>query len=100
MALKKLNSTLFNNLEDLRATGRDKGEELVIKEIKKPAGEFGARYILEGHGDKEFIKMNKQFEDEINTADNVEVEKLIKIHEGLEEERKKMMSSLIKPSCI
>jgi len=58
MALERLNSALNKNLEDLRSTGRDKGAELVIKEIKKAKGEFGPRYILEGHGDKEFIKMN------------------------------------------
>jgi len=58
MALERLNSALTKNLEDLRSTGRDKGEELVIKEIKKAEGEFGPRYILESYGDKEFIKMN------------------------------------------
>jgi len=58
MALKKLNVALNNNLEELRASGRDKGAELVINEIKKPQGEFGPRYILEGYGDQEFIKMN------------------------------------------
>jgi glycine C-acetyltransferase len=58
MALERLNSALNTNLEDLRSTGRDKGAELVIKEIKKEKGEFGPRYILEGHGEKEFIKMN------------------------------------------
>ncbi|MBN1327159.1 MAG: aminotransferase class I/II-fold pyridoxal phosphate-dependent enzyme [Candidatus Cloacimonetes bacterium] len=58
MALEKLNKALSANLEDLRASGRDKGTEKVIKEIKKPQGVFGPRYILEGFGDKEFIKMN------------------------------------------
>lgn len=58
MALNKLNEVLFANLEELRASGRDKGEELVIRKIKKAAGKFGPRYYLEGFGDKEFIKMN------------------------------------------
>ncbi|MCF7792376.1 MAG: aminotransferase class I/II-fold pyridoxal phosphate-dependent enzyme [Candidatus Cloacimonetes bacterium] len=58
MALKKLNEALYKNLEDLRASGRDKGEELVIKKIKKAEGEFGPRYLLEGYDEKEFIKMN------------------------------------------
>ena len=58
MPLKKLNAALEQNLKDLRESGRDKGAELVIKEIKKPKGEFGPRYILEGYGDKEFVKMN------------------------------------------
>ena len=58
MPLKKLNAALEQNLKDLRESGRDKGAELVIKEIKKPKDEFGPRYILEGYGDKEFVKMN------------------------------------------
>ena len=58
MALKRLNAALNKNLDDLRTTGRDKGAELVISEIKEAKGEFGPRYILVGHGEKEFIKMN------------------------------------------
>lgn len=58
MALEKLNKALSQNLADLRASGRDKGVEKVIKEIRKPKGKFGPRYILEGYGDQEFIKMN------------------------------------------
>ena len=58
MPLKKLNAALEQNLKDLRDSGRDKGAELVIKEIRKAKGEFGPRYILEGYGDKEFVKMN------------------------------------------
>ena len=58
MALERLNSALSKNLEDLRSTGRDKGVELVIKEIKKAVGEFGPRYKLVGYGEQEFIKMN------------------------------------------
>jgi glycine C-acetyltransferase len=58
MPLKKLNEALEQNLKDLRESGRDKGTELVIKEIRNPKGEFGPRYILEGYGDKEFVKMN------------------------------------------
>ncbi len=58
MALERLNTALNKNLEELRTTGRDKGAELVIREIKKGKGKFGARYILEGYGEQEFIKMN------------------------------------------
>ncbi|MCP4134363.1 MAG: hypothetical protein GY754_25540 [bacterium] len=36
--------------------------------------------------DKEFNRMNKKFEEEINAADTVEVEKLMHINEGVEEE--------------
>jgi glycine C-acetyltransferase len=58
MALEKLNSALGKNLADLRASGRDKGAEMVIRKIKKPEGNYGPRYLLEGYGEKEFIKMN------------------------------------------
>ena len=58
MALKRLNAALNKNLEDLRTTGRDKGAELVISEIKEAKGEFGPRYNLVGYGEQEFIKMN------------------------------------------
>ncbi|NQT64891.1 MAG: aminotransferase class I/II-fold pyridoxal phosphate-dependent enzyme [FCB group bacterium] len=58
MALERLNAALNKNLEDLRTTGRDKGTELVISEIKEANGKFGPRYILVGYGEQEFIKMN------------------------------------------
>ncbi|MCD6176389.1 MAG: aminotransferase class I/II-fold pyridoxal phosphate-dependent enzyme [Candidatus Cloacimonetes bacterium] len=58
MALKRLNAALNKNLEELRTTGRDKGAELVISEIKEAKGEFGPRYNLVGYGEQEFIKMN------------------------------------------
>ncbi len=58
MALERLNAALNKNLEDLRTTGRDKGAELVISEIKEAKGEFGPRYNLVGYGEQEFIKMN------------------------------------------
>ncbi|MDO9577042.1 MAG: aminotransferase class I/II-fold pyridoxal phosphate-dependent enzyme [Candidatus Cloacimonadales bacterium] len=58
MALERLNAALNKNLEELRSSGRDKGVEKVIREIKKAKGKFGPRYILEGYGDQEFIKMN------------------------------------------
>jgi len=58
MALERLNAALNKNLEDLRTTGRDKGAELVISEIKEAKGEFGPRYYLVGYGEQEFIKMN------------------------------------------
>lgn len=58
MALERLNAALNKNLEDLRTTGRDKGAELVIKEVIEAKGEFGPRYKLVGYGEQEFIKMN------------------------------------------
>ena len=58
MALNGLNRRLEKDLEGLRSTGRDKGAELVIKEVLKAKGKKGPRYILENFGAKEFIKMN------------------------------------------
>ncbi|MDY6915283.1 MAG: aminotransferase class I/II-fold pyridoxal phosphate-dependent enzyme, partial [Candidatus Cloacimonadota bacterium] len=58
MSLKKLNEVLQNNLEELRKSGRDKGPEMIIEKIIKARGDKGPRYIIKGHGDKEFLKMN------------------------------------------
>ncbi|MCU0847871.1 MAG: hypothetical protein MUD12_08285 [Spirochaetes bacterium] len=43
------------------------------------------------YSEKEFQKMNKKFESEISSADTVEVEKLIKIHEGNESRARAMV---------
>ncbi|MCD4819129.1 MAG: aminotransferase class I/II-fold pyridoxal phosphate-dependent enzyme [Candidatus Cloacimonetes bacterium] len=58
MALNKLNERLGNDLTDLRESGRDKGAELVITEVIKPKGDQGPRYLIEGKGNQEFVKMN------------------------------------------
>ena len=58
MALKKLNQALQVEIDELFAKGTAKGDELVITEIIKPKGEKGPRYLIDGYGNKEFIKMN------------------------------------------
>jgi glycine C-acetyltransferase len=58
MALERLINRLNNDLADLRASGRDKGEEMVITGVKKPEGKYGTRYYVEGKGNQEFLKMN------------------------------------------
>ena len=58
MALKKLNKALSKEVQELEESGRAKGEEMVIKKVIKPQGKKGPRFLLKGHGDKEFIKMN------------------------------------------
>ncbi len=58
MPLKKLNKILSDKLDDLEASGRRKGKELAIRDIVPAKGPIGPRYLLEGHGDKEFIRMN------------------------------------------
>ena len=49
---------LSGEVATLRERGTLKGEESVIVEVLPAAGERGPRYLLEGHGDKPFLKMN------------------------------------------
>ncbi len=58
MTLSRLLKVLDNQLKDLKESGRAKGKEKIIVKVKKAEGEKGPRYLLEGWGDKEFIKMN------------------------------------------
>ncbi len=58
MSVKKLAAVLKSELKELEAKGTLKGKEMVIEKIIPPKGDKGPRYILEGHGEKEFIKMN------------------------------------------
>ncbi|NLF08198.1 MAG: aminotransferase class I/II-fold pyridoxal phosphate-dependent enzyme [Pirellulaceae bacterium] len=58
MPTLKLEKVLTPAVEERRANGTMKGNEVVITGIKQPAGEKGFRYLLEGYGDKEFLKMN------------------------------------------
>lgn len=58
MALNKLNKALSNHVKQLEETGRAKGKEKVVRKILGPQAGRGPRYLLEGYGDKEFIRMN------------------------------------------
>lgn len=58
MALNKLNNTLSEQVKALEASGRAKGEEKVITKVIPARDGKGPRYLLEGYGDKEFIRMN------------------------------------------
>ena len=58
MPTHKLEKVLTPAVEERRANGTMKGNEVVITGIKQPEGEKGFRYFLEGYGDKEFLKMN------------------------------------------
>lgn len=49
---------LSAELATLRERGTLKGDEAVIVEVLPAQGERGPRYLLEGHGDKPFLKMN------------------------------------------
>ncbi len=58
MSANKLEKVLTESVEERRTKGTLKGAEVVITGVKQPAGEKGYRYLLEGFGDKEFLKMN------------------------------------------
>ncbi len=58
MALNKLNSVLSDHVKKLEEEGRAKGKEKVITEIIRPKDGKGTRYLLEGYGNKEFLRMN------------------------------------------
>ena len=58
MSLNKLNKVLTNDVKELEAKGTAKGAELVIEKVIPAQGERGPRYLVRGHGDKQFIKMN------------------------------------------
>jgi len=58
MSVQKLNKALTVELNALKEKGTAKGKELVITGVKPAEGNNGPRYFVEGHGNKEFIKMN------------------------------------------
>ncbi|MGI6395242.1 MAG: aminotransferase class I/II-fold pyridoxal phosphate-dependent enzyme [bacterium] len=58
MSELKLNKVLVKYVDDLKAKGIAKGAEMVITKVVKASGDKGPRFIVEGYGDKEFIKMN------------------------------------------
>ncbi len=58
MSLNKFSIELQNNLDELYKSGTAKGAEQVVVKVNKSTGEKGPRFFLEGHGDKEFIRMN------------------------------------------
>lgn len=49
---------LSAEVDALRERGTLKGEETVIVQVLPAAGERGPRYLLQGHGDQPFLKMN------------------------------------------
>jgi len=54
----KLNNALIKHVDELKAKGIAKGAEKVITKVIPAKGENGPRFIVEGYGDREFIKMN------------------------------------------
>lgn len=66
--------------EESRVTESDEAREFV-NILRNPFKEYS---------DTEFVRMNKKFEEEISSAGEIEVEKLIKAHEGEETENRKI----------
>jgi glycine C-acetyltransferase len=58
MPLEKLVDDLKAQLADLDAQGTGKGHEQVVVAVKPPQGGRGPRFLLEGAGEREFIRMN------------------------------------------
>ena len=58
MSSDRIEKWVSEKLSQFKEKGILKGRESVIREIKKPSGKKGPRYLMEGEGGKEFIKMN------------------------------------------
>lgn len=58
MSLSQLDDFFADKLAALKAAGSLKGREHVITAIKPPALGYGPRYVLQGHEDKAFLRMN------------------------------------------
>src|SRR4051812_2467198 len=58
MPLDRLKDKLAAHVADLEQRGTAKGAESVVTRVIRPQGDRGPRFILEGEGDKEFIRMN------------------------------------------
>jgi len=58
MPLDRISAVLSAHVEALEQAGTAKGSEHVVVAVKPPEGDRGPRFLLEGQGDKEFIRMN------------------------------------------
>lgn len=58
MPQDQLLQVLAGELADLRASGIAKGDESVVLEVLPATGTRGPRFLLEGHGDTAFLRMN------------------------------------------
>jgi len=58
MPLDRFAADLKAGVDELEAAGTAKGAENVVVDVVKPTEERGARMILEGRGDKQFVRMN------------------------------------------
>jgi len=58
MPTDRLTPVLDEKLGELRSAGRLKGAETVTSGVVAPAGGKGPRFLLEGHGNRGFLRMN------------------------------------------
>ena len=58
MPLDKFSSALLAEINTLNEAGTAKGPEKVVVSIIKASGDKGPRFLLEGYGDKQFLRMN------------------------------------------
>ena len=58
MGVDRLSEALLAHVDGLEESGTAKGLETVVVGVKQPSGERGPRFLLEGEGDREFIRMN------------------------------------------
>jgi glycine C-acetyltransferase len=58
MSVKKLEHVLSEKLHELKERGALKGKEMVVTGIKHAEDKRGPRFLIEGHGEKEFLRMN------------------------------------------
>ena len=58
MAVDRLSEALREHVQGLEDAGTAKGAESVVVGVKPASGDRGPRFLLEGQGDREFIRMN------------------------------------------
>ncbi|MFQ5537433.1 MAG: aminotransferase class I/II-fold pyridoxal phosphate-dependent enzyme [Gemmatimonadota bacterium] len=58
MPVDRLNEVLKANVAGLEEAGTAKGDETVVVAVKRATGDHGPRFLLEGEGEKEFLRMN------------------------------------------
>ncbi len=58
MPLRRLTEVLRNHVSDLEEKGTAKGAEKVVTKAIPPSGDRGPRFLLEGEGEREFLRMN------------------------------------------
>jgi len=58
MPLERVVEVFRKHVAELEEQGRAKGEEAVVTRVIPPSGDRGPRFLLEGQGDREFIRMN------------------------------------------